>query len=436
MSLRTILDILWRHKWLMLGVIVVTMLAVPLRLLSTQGTYTGTVKLLVTVPEQTSVDLFTSYRQSSAADEINIARNNFVDVLESGETRRRVITSLNLPDPLHDYDVRVRVSRETDFLTVDFTTIDGQWAAQIANEHIAQARQYFGEIRAQPAALAKLALAAQVSEATQQLNQAQQALVDFKNQYNIASIEAEHSLQMNTLNQLYTQRRQAEEATNGASLAAAFPELLKTLESQRSQALVRNDFGRAAAWDEVLLFASNQILEFSRASTDLPAQDRLANMITELEARQAAGGASAEAYGFVAAYYSGQLVQMRNASASLALVNEHIAETEAKIAQLNELTPQYIELQTRADQARANLLNLSEAYQEAVIKEDTALRADFIQVVLPAAVYTEASHSTALGLIALGLAGSIGAALALAFLAEVLGRWLWPAEPALERRRT
>jgi uncharacterized protein involved in exopolysaccharide biosynthesis len=58
MSLRSVLNILWRHKWLMLGIIFVTMLAVPLRLMTIQGEYTGTVKLLVTAPEQTSVAIF------------------------------------------------------------------------------------------------------------------------------------------------------------------------------------------------------------------------------------------------------------------------------------------------------------------------------------------------------------------------------------------
>ena len=436
MSLRSVLNILWRHKWLMIGIILVTMLAVPLRLMTSRGEYTGTVKLLVTAPEQTSVDLFGAYRTSTAADEINIARNNFGDVLKSDETRRRVIESLALPDALHEYKVSVNLSRETDFLTVEITTLDSEWAARIANEHIAQARQYFGEIRAQPAALAKLALAAQVSEATAQLGEAEQALVEFKNEHQISSIEAEQSLRMSVLSRLYDDRYTAELASQGANLAVAFPELIRSLEGQRSAAIQRQESARAAAWDEVIAFSSGQILQYAQGDETLTPVDRLNGVIAELEAQRAAaaaGGrlASADGYAYVIAFYSGELLALKQATTTLEVTNQLIANQEAAVADLNALVPLYSELSTRAEQAAANLRTLSNAYQEAVIKEDTARRADFLQVVLPAAVESQADTSAAISLIALGLIASLGAAITLAFVAELLGRWLWPSnEPA------
>jgi uncharacterized protein involved in exopolysaccharide biosynthesis len=447
MTLNSAVNILWRHKWLMLSIIFVTMLAVPLRILTARGEYTGSAKILVTGPEKTHVDIFGSFRTMSEEEEINIARNNFVDVLRSDETRRRVIVSLALPETLHDYRLQVSVSRETNFLTVHVTTFDGQWAAQIANEHVAQARQYFGEIRAQPAALAKLALAAQISEASTQLNQAEQALVNFKNEHIITSIAAEHSLRMQVLARLYDQRYQAQLASSGASLAQAFPELVRSMDSQRTAAINRNDLARAAAWDQVIAFTSAQILEFSSADPTLSPTDRLHGLVAELEAqRLAAARADAsspvsESYAYVIAYYSDQLLALQQASNSLAITNQLIADQEAKITSLNELAPQYNELESRAEQARSNYRTLSNAYQEAVITEDTALRSDFIQVVLPAAPAARPNQSSAMGLIILGLVGSIGAAIALAFVAEYLGRWLWPGQtPAapktLERRHS
>lgn len=441
MSLRTVLNILWRHKWLMLGIICVTMLAVPLRLITSRGEYTGTVKLLVTAPEQTSVDIFGAFRTSTVADEINIARNNFSDVLESEETRRRVIAALNLPEALHDYRVSVALSRETDFLTVSFTTLDSQWAAQIANEHVAQARSYFGEIRSQPAALAKLALEAQVTQARDELAQAEQALVEFKNEHNISSIDAEQSLRMAVLSRLYTDRYNAELASQGANLAAAFPELIRSLEAQRSAALQRQEISRAEAWDEVIAFASSQILRFAQNEETLTPVDRLNGVIGELEAERAASvtrgqPATADGYAYVIAFYSGELLRLKQATTTLAVTNQLIANQEASVADLNSLVPQYSELTTRSEQARANLRTLSDAYQEAVIKEDTALRADFLQVVLPAAVQPRQDTSGAISLIALGLIASLGAAITLAFVAELLGRWLWPAAPASPKTAT
>jgi polysaccharide biosynthesis transport protein len=445
MSMNSALHVLWRHKWLMLAIIFVTMLAIPLRILTARGEYTASVKVLVTAPEKTHVDLFGSFRTMSEEEEINIARNNFVDVLRSDETRRRVIVALALPEALHDYRLHVSVSRETNFLTVNVTTFDGQWAAQIANEHVAQARQYFGEIRAQPAALAKLALAAQISEASTQLNQAEQALVDFKNQHLITSISAEHTLRMNVLSRLYDQRYQAQLASSGAILTQAFPELIRSLDAQRSAAINRNELDRAAAWDQVIAFTSAQILEFTSSDPTVSPIDRLSQLITDLEAQrlaaeQAGQRAVAESYAYAVAYYSGQLLALKQAASSLAVTNQLIAEQEAKIMAVNELAPRFNELESRAEQAKSNYLTLSSAYQEATIKEDTALRSDFIQVVLPAAASNRPNQSSAISLIVLGLVGSLGAAIALAFVAEFLGRWLWPSDAAaaqpkaLERR--
>jgi uncharacterized protein involved in exopolysaccharide biosynthesis len=438
MSLRNILAILWRHKLLMAAVILVTMAAVPLRLMTAQSEYTGTVKLLVTLPEQTSVNLLSGgIRPATPEEEINIARNNFVDVLDSGETRRRVIEALNLPAPLQNYKLGVHVSRDTDFLTIDVTTIDSQWAAQIANEHVAQARQYFGEIRAQPAALAKKALAAQVSEANTQLAKAEQDLVDFKNQYHISSIDAEHTLAMTALSNLYNQRYQTEVSASGSLLTQAFPDLIKSLDAQRGAASSRNDFGKAAALDTVMTFVSGQIQQYTADTTGQEPMDRLTAIIAELEAqRQAANAAgqkdTADSYAYVIAFYSGQLLTIKQANNSLAVINQQIADQEAQIAQLNEITPQYNGLQVQVDQARTNFQSLSTAYQDAVIKEETATRADFIQVVLPASVFASANRSLVIGWIAFGLVASVGVAIVLAFFAELLGRWLWPAAPALE----
>lgn len=443
MSLPSMLNILWRHKWLMAAIVVVTMLAVPLRLMVAEDEYSGTVKMLVTPPERITVDLYTPNRSSTAEEEINIARNNFVDVLESGETRRRVIEALELPAALQEYKLSVSVSRETDFLTVSITTVDGAWAAQIANEHVAQARQYFGEIRAQPAALAKLALGSQVAEAKEQLNAAELAVVAFKNEHGISSVEAERDLHLSILTKLYDQRASAILAQSNASLSQTFPELMRTLDSLRSTAIFRNDTGQATAWDDVIAFHNRQILAYSQGgeTANLSAADRLSAIISELEAqRQAAETAGrpnlAEAYAYVIAYYSGELVALQQGDQSVAYIEELIATQEARIAEINELTPEYTDLTVRAEQAQANYETLSAAYQDAVIKEDTALRADFIQVVLPASVQSRPDTSGAVTLVALGLVASLGAAIAMAFAAELLGRWLWPSETPVTTTRT
>jgi uncharacterized protein involved in exopolysaccharide biosynthesis len=443
MSLQNALNILWRHKWLMLAIILVTMLAVPLRLMTTADEYSGTVKLLVTPPERITVDLYTPNRSSTAEEEINIARSNFVDVLESEETRRRVIETLGLPEALHEYKLSVNVSRETDFLTVGISTLDGAWAAEIANEHVTQARKYFGEIRAQPAALAKLALASQVADAQTQLNAADQALVAFKNEHNISSVEAERELNLAILSKLYDQRSAAALAQQSANLSQTFPELMRTLDSLRSTAIFRNDAGQATAWDDVIAFHNRQILAYSQSSetAEMTAAERLSAIISELEAQrlsaETTGAANlAQAYAYVIAFYSGELVALQQGTQSVAYIEELIATQEARIAEVNELTPEYNDLVVRAEQAQQNYETLATAYQDAVIKEDTALRADFIQVVLPASVQSRPDTSSVATLVLLGLVASVGAAIAMAFAAELLGRWLWPSEtPATARTR-
>jgi hypothetical protein len=56
--------------------------------------------------------------------------------------------------------------------------------------------------------------------------------------------------------------------------------------------------------------------------------------------------------------------------------------------------------------------------------------------VLPAAVESRQDMSSAISLVALGLIASLGAAVTLAFVAELMGRWLWPAEPVSAKAAT
>src|SRR5512144_774481 len=83
MDLRKIIQIIRRRVWLVLSVVVVTVGAIGLRLLTTAPVYEAQVKLQLTAPPQEDVDLYERYRAMNARDEQTVVLNNFVEVLQS-----------------------------------------------------------------------------------------------------------------------------------------------------------------------------------------------------------------------------------------------------------------------------------------------------------------------------------------------------------------
>lgn len=373
------LRVIWRRKWIILVVILGALVLIAPSVSSAQNQYVGSVKLLVTLPETSTVDLYGEYRSSSVQDEINLARNNFADVFHSDVVRSRTVEALTLSESLRGYELEVEELRDTDFLIVTVRAPDRVWAAEIANTHVDKALAYFGEIRARPAASAKEALNEQLEEVRIQLAADEQAIIAFEDANGISSFDAELDLQREVLTDLYLRRnRYTVEGTEGLSLA--YRKIIQILEDERLRALEHFQAIKAAALEDVIgIYQDNtvELLEGYRAET---------------------------------------AVMLLTTTESL------IEREEENLARLNLLKPELDQLESGLARSEAREQQLLDAYQEASTKEGTALRVNFLHVVLPATPPTQPDLRSANILLLLTVVGSVGLGLILAFGVDYLFR--------------
>lgn len=389
------LKVIWRRKWITLLVVLAALVLVGPGISATRNEFIGTVKLLVTLPEISTVDLYGSYRSSTAQDEVNLARNNFADIVNGSEVRARTIEALGLSESLRSYGLEVEEPRDSDFLVVKVRAPERVWAAEIANTHAEEALTYFGEIRARPAAAAKGALNEQLEEARIQLVADEQAVLSFEDANGISSLDDELNLQREVLTDLYLRRnRYTVEGTQGLSLA--YREIIQILEAERLRALEHYQAIKAAALEDVIgLYTDNTIdlLEQYRAET---------------------------------------------AVMQLTTIDALIEREEENLSRLTLLKPELDELEFRLVRSEARVQQLLDAYQEASTKEGTALKVNFVHVVLPATPPLQPDTRTATMLLLLTVVGSIGLGLILAFGVDYLLSQVSVQKPlpeGLERRR-
>jgi uncharacterized protein involved in exopolysaccharide biosynthesis len=376
MSIQDSFNLLWRRKWIILLVILVALVLVAPSVSSARNEYAGQVKLLVTLPEISTVDLYGAYRSSSVQDEVNLARNNFVDIVKSVEVRRRTTESLELSESLRQYDLEVDEPRDTEFLVITVKAPDRIWAAEIANAHVGEALGYFGEIRARPAAAARDALTEQLQEVRVRVFADEEALLAFEESNRISSLDAELQIQRQVLADLYLQKNRYTVEGAASGLSIAFREIIQTLESERTVAEESGRADQAGALDDVIeRYADNMsdLLEQYKAETSVI---------------------------FVAS------------------TDSLIALEEEKLARLNRLKPQYDNLEFQLSRSQARMQQLYDANLEAGSKEDTARKVNFIHVVLPATPPFQANTRSAAILLILTVVGSAGIGVALAFVIE------------------
>ena len=372
MIIENYLGVLWRRKWVVLLVVLVALVLVAPSVSSSRNQYAGAVKLLVTLPETSTVDLYSEFRSSSVQAEVNLARNNFADLLKGSEVRNRTIEALALSESLRGYELDVKEPRDTEFLIVNVKAPNSVWAAEIANAHVDEALAFFGEIRARPAASAKEALSEQLEEARIQQVADEQAVLAFDDANRISSLDAELNFQETVLADLYL-RRNRYSVEGSDALALAYREIIQILEDERLDALKRYQAVKEAALQDVIdLFEDNtvEILERYRAET---------------------------------------------AVMFLASVEPLIEREEEKLTRLRLLRPQLEELESQLARSERRIQQLSDAHLEASTKEEIALKVNFIHVVLPATPVLKPDTRTANLLLFLTIVGSVGIGVVLAF---------------------
>jgi len=206
MELIELLRVIRRWLWLIIAIVVVTQLALWWGLRSAQPVYAATVSLQISTPQRENVAAYDEYRSISLRDEITVAINNLVELLEGDEIHKRTTSQLGLAENDSHYTITASRASDADFVNVIVEARTPDLAAEIANKHVSVAIAYYGELRAQSTKAEKKLFAEQLRAAENEYRVAEKALSDFRTQNGIYSLESQMSTQQKLLEQLQLER--------------------------------------------------------------------------------------------------------------------------------------------------------------------------------------------------------------------------------------
>lgn len=238
MELINLVRVVRRWSWLIVALVVVTQVGLWLGTRSADPVYTASIQMQISTPQREEVAAYDEYRSINLRDEITVAINNFVELLQSDEVYKRTITQLGLKSTTdRPYAVEAERLRDADFVNVTVEASTADLAAKTANTHVAIAIAYYGELRAKSTKAEKTLFTEQLRVAEADFQSAEKALADFRTQNGIFSLESQLATQQKLLEQLQLERDQrllqASSAISGM-VAAPVDEVDKLI-TQREQ---------------------------------------------------------------------------------------------------------------------------------------------------------------------------------------------------------
>lgn len=376
-------NIIWKRLWLTILLLLVTVGVILSMSYTAQPVYRATVRLQVLATDRADVSLFTQYRAVSTVNDIQQAQNDFVRALKSGFVAWKTIADLNLEIGALDLLAGLSTTIEGDFIIVTVESDDPGRAEAIAMTEVNNALEYFRDVRATPSRVLGEFVSEQLAVETQSMLAAEKALLEFKQQYSIDSIEQEtRSLQ----------------------------DLIRALKLERDHALIERD--RAEVFAEVYRAEQKKANE---AAAELapgePGEEEIApytrkfyiDLARQHEAAAISYEAKHDGYGRSIEIYDGM-----------------ISERTADLRGLLELYSEYNALGRELARATSNNSFLWDKENEARLKQIQAERLGYIQVTEPARKPDAPVPSKTLQLAAVGGVVSILVGFVLSFLLEFL----------------
>ena len=347
--------ILRKWLWVIALLFVATMTVIGYSALTAKPVYRSSVRLQTLAVEPEEVTLFAPIRNVATNEQIIATQNDFISVVTGDLVALRTIAQLNLGISASELLDRVTVTRDGEFLTVSVEGDSPQQAEAIATALVENALNYSREVRSRPAVVTGQFLQQQLEQAQQRLAAAEDALLKFKLQNNVGSLDREIQAYQDMVRSLRAQRDSALIAARQAeALQAQYEELARRMDEAAAEAARRVAAARAAEDEDAL----------RRALDDEAYYRQQARNYEALAAAQAATAASQRA---AAAEYE-QLAARR----------------DADLATLLGLTAERDSLQIAVDQARSNYEFLQRKVNEAALKQSQALSMGYLQVVEPA----------------------------------------------------
>jgi uncharacterized protein involved in exopolysaccharide biosynthesis len=349
-----------KRWWLIALIFLVTSAVILLNSMAAVPVYRAFVRLQVIAAEPQEVSLFAETRPVGSREEIVAVQVQFDAALRSGSVAWQTINDLNLGISAAELLSGLTVNADGEFLNVYFVAEDAMLVESIATTHVENAFAYYSQIRAKPSTVALQFIQLQLAAEEQTLAVAQSAMLEFKVEHNLDSLPREITAIQDQLRDLRLQRGKL------------------TAEREKAQAIA----------DHYLM-----------------------------EAAETGSTEAAVNYQRLAA---GQDAIVAGLGAQEAKYDELIAQAEAGLVELLNLTIEYDALLRAVSRVQANYNFLTGKESEARLKGSQATNVSFIQIVEPARSPDRPVPSQTPKLLAIGALVSVITGVVFAFILEFL----------------
>ncbi len=371
------LRVIWKRAWLIVLITALTVGVILLTSLTAGPVYQATVRLQVIASEPGDVALFSEFRSGPAAEEISAAQQDFIAALKRPIVAWQTIADLNLGISAVDLLERMTVGTEEEFIYISYEADSPQDAETIVTKLVDNALVYYRNLRAKRATVLRVFIAQELEKEQKSLADAKEALLQFKLQHNVDSLQRELSAYQDELRQLRFSRDMA---------------VMQSEQKNREAALYR---------------------------------EQAQNATEQAEAASARGATATATYYYgLARDYAQEAVEAEIAAevAQVARLEyeQMISDRETRLLSLIGLTSEYDAKQAAVNEIQANVNFLSGKLNEAALKESQSLNAGFIQVAEPARQPDRPAPSQLPRLLLVGVAISMAAGVILAFILEFI----------------
>jgi len=376
-------NIIWKRLWLIVLLVVVTEAVILGLSYTAKPVYRASVRLQVLATDSADVSLFTQYRSSSTVDEIQQAQSDFARALKSGFVAWKTIADLNLEIGALDLLAGLSTAAEGDFLIVVVESDDPGRAEDIANTQVNNALEFYRGVRATPSRVLREFVSELLASEKKGMLDAEKALLDFKQKYNLESIKQETTSLQDMLRSLKLER---ERAVIEQERAAIFAQTYRA-EQKKANDKAEEIGAMTKDGEEVAPYTKKFYLDLAR----------------QHEATALSYEAQRDGY-----------------ARSLAVYDKAVAERSDELRSLLGLYAEYNALERDLSRATNNYNFLWDKENEARLKQAQAERLGYIQITEPARKPDSPVPSKMLQLAAAGGAVSVLTGLVLSFLIEFL----------------
>jgi uncharacterized protein involved in exopolysaccharide biosynthesis len=407
---RPFLRILRRRWWLLLLLPLVTAAAV-IAVAGTSGPeYMASEQLQINVVDPQEVPLFSQSRYTASSEQVQSVHDEFYDVIRLPSVAWRTIADLGLDLAAAELIERIDSQHQFDFVTVTARMPTPELAQKVVSAQVENALDAYRTIRSTPAQTSRDFIEAQLTQQSQTLAAADEALQDFQLKNEVSDLERETLAYQDLLRSLRAARDAAQvEAARNDRLAAEYRTLAGQTQKQLDALQPNQETASAAP---------------TPAATPAPA---LAAEIETLQAQAQRQRAAANDYAAAAAGHR----------AAIAEYDRQLSERQQQLIYLLGLQERYRSLVNRLARAQATYDFLADKADEARLKLMQGSNVGYLQVVDPAQLPDQALPSRTWQLLLVGVLISLVAAISLAFVLEALESSLGrpaPVAPAVARQ--